>query len=229
MVSRESSGLVAIVSGGGQRSCFQLRSQARGSGSSGVLSLGARCAAPHRRRRPRHQVTAAVRRSPGSASHRGARLDRRRAGRPVPVWPRPDADQFTETAAPAARQGQRRRSFCHDQLGHVARADLGRTPRCGGLRFRLRVRAVDHMDDEVRLGGFLRRRPEHLDQAGPGRWRTTRPSRQNEKRGNSVTTSRTAGWRIATRVPDQDPGAGQRIEQARLARVHIAAIDHRRQ
>ncbi len=102
------------------------------------------------------------------------------------------------------------------ELRHVAGADLGkhRPDRCH-LRTRVGVRAVDHVHDQVRVGHFLQRRAERLDELMrevPDESDSVGQRARHAGRQPGLAHSRIE--RGEQRVVHQDVRPGQPVEQA---------------
>ena len=116
----------------------------------------------------------------------------------------------------------------HHELGHVQGADLGQHPAHGGeLCLRVRVRAIHHNRDQVRVGGLFQSGPEGIHQLV--RQVPDEPDRVGEREraptgsGGLVHGGVEGGEQ---RVLDEHPCAGQHVQQARLARVRVARDHH---
>ena len=110
----------------------------------------------------------------------------------------------------------------------MSRADLGEhlTHR-GHLSLGVGVRPVDDVDDKVGVGHLLQRRPERLDELV--RQMAHEAHRVGQREDAAVAGRRTPSGGVEggeERVLDEDAGAGQPVQQRRLAGVGVARDDN---
>jgi hypothetical protein len=116
----------------------------------------------------------------------------------------------------------------HDDLGQVARAGLADHIAHGRhLRGRIRMRAVDHVHDQVGLADLLERRAERLHELM--RQVAHEAHRVAQRVEPAVGRARTPHRRVEgreQRVLHEHTGARDAVQQARLARVRVARDRH---